>query len=302
MEDNSYARAEATRNWDRARREAVVSDLLSIFSARKNQLLPFDEVQTRLRLTHKNYRGLQDVPIDRILGSVGRYRDFTRTFLPRHDDLRERWERVNASTFSRGMRPIDVYQVGEAYFVLDGNHRVSIARQSGTDSVAAHVWEFETPVGLSADADLDELLIKAEYADFLRATGLDTLRPEAEIVFSTPGRHRELEYQIALYQLVLEKIDEEPVSYEDAVTAWYDMIYEPAIQIIREKGIMERFPGRTEADLFVWVWRHHQELEGRGVHSLAEAVEGVGAQASRPLPARLWHSLMRFIRTLGSGG
>lgn len=300
MDNNLYARAEANRNWDRARRDAVISDILSVFSNRRNYLLSFDEVQTRLRLTHKNYRGLQDVPVERILGSVGRYRDFTRTFLPRHDDLRERWERVNASAFSRGMRPIEVYQVGEAYFVLDGNHRVSIARQTGMSTISAHVWEFETPVGLSAEADLDEVIIKAEYADFLRRTGLDVLRPEADIVFSTPGRYLELEYQIALYQLVLEKIDDEPVSYEDAVTAWYDMIYEPAIQIIRERGIMERFEGRTEADLFAWVWRHHQELEGQGIHRLADAVDSVGTQVHRPLPARLWGWLKSlFVPTEG---
>jgi hypothetical protein len=124
----------------------------------------------------------------------------------------------------------------------------------------AYVWEFPSPAGLSAEADLDEVLIKAEYSDFLERTRLNELRPEANIVFTTPGRYPEIAVQIDLYQEALSTIDEEDVSYEYAVTAWYDMIYTPAVMIIREQGVLKRFPARTEADLFIWAWRYNQEL------------------------------------------
>jgi hypothetical protein len=295
MEDNIIARTEARKNWDRARQHAIFEELLALISGRQDSLLSFDEVQARLRLRHSNYRGLQDIPIDRIRGSVGRYRDFTRTFLPRSNTMRDRWERVNKIALTRGFPPIEVYQVGEAYFVLDGNHRVSIARQAGMPSIQAHVWEFDTPVGLSADADLDELMIKTEYREFLASTGLDASRPEADIEFTTPGRYRELEYQIALYRSALERIDGELISFQEAAARWYDMVYTPAVQIIDQHGLLDEFPDRTEADLFIWVWRHHRELQQHGPISLEDAAEDVKRQASRPLLSRVWGAVTGFL-------
>ncbi len=293
-EENLFAKIRAQRDWERARQAAILEEILGAFSPGSVDLLSFEDVKRRLRLGQKNYKGLQDIEISRIRGSVGRYRDFTRTFLPRREDLRERWQRVDAVAVSRGYLPIEVYQVGEAYFVLDGNHRVSVARQNGASTIQAHVWEFPTPAGLSAQADLDELLIKAEYADFLEHTRLDETQPDLDIQFTAPGHYRELEYQIALYRQVLEKIDGEPISYPEAAAAWYEMIYTPAVQIIQQRGILKRFPGRTEADLFIWVWQHHKELKARGIASLSQAADEV-ARASSPL-RRLWERFAGWLR------
>ncbi len=285
-----YAVVQAGKDWDRARQSALVEDILGVFTRRSADLLSFEDVQLRLRLMQKNYRGIQDIELDRIRGSVGRYQDFTREFLPRNDSMRQRWQRVDTIAIIQGMDPIEVYQVGEMYFVLDGNHRVSVARQSGMKTIQAHVWEYATPVGLSPDADLDEVLIKAEYTDFLGKTKLNELRPEQEIVFTTPGRYRELECQIAMYQQVLEQIDQEPIDYPDAVTAWYDMLYTPSVQIIEERGVLEHCPNRTEADLFIWVWEHHEELRERGIKSLAQAADEVKA-SKRPFLAQVWEKI-----------
>lgn len=297
-EDSIVTRTRAGQDWERARQAATIEGVLSIFTSRSSGLLSFEDVRKRLRLKHKTYRGLQDIEIAHIRGSVGRYQDFTGTFLPRREDLRQRWLRVSAVTYSKGAPPIEVYQVGEAYFVLDGNHRVSVARQRGSPTIQAHVCEFPTPAGLSGDANLDEVLIKAEHLEFLDNTRLDELRPDHHIAFTAPGRYRELEYQIMLYQQVLEQIDEEPVSYEDAVTAWYDMIYTPSIQIIQEQGVLERFAGRTEADLFIWVWRHNEELRARGIASLAQAADEVAQPLPSRLASRVWQALTGWLRHL----
>jgi hypothetical protein len=270
-ENNALLMSEARRNWAQARQEAVIQEVMSVFSRRPTGLLSFDEVKNRLRLMQKNYRGIQDIELDRIRGSVGRYRDFTSTFLPRYDQMRERWERVSRVALSQGVPPIEVYQVGEAYFVLDGNHRVSIARQANIKTIQAHVWEFVTPFGLSADADLDELIIKAERADFLECTHLDRLYPDQNIVFTTPGHYRELECQIEGYRQALEQIDEMPFSYEEAVKAWYDMIYTPAVQIIRERGVLGRDPNRNEDHLIIWVLKNTQDQRAYGYSSVAKA-------------------------------
>src|SRR5689334_22125118 len=126
-EDNAIARLEARKNWENAWQGARIELLTNLLPSQSADLLSFDEVQERLRLSHKTYRGIQEIRLDQIVGSVGRYRDFTRSFLPRNPELRARWERVDAVVATRGGPPIEVYQVGEAYFVLDGNHRVSVA-------------------------------------------------------------------------------------------------------------------------------------------------------------------------------
>ncbi len=296
-EDHVILKSEAHQAWERARRAALLEDLLGLFHYKTSDLLSFEDVRRGLRLNQRQYRGLFDIPLKQIVGSVGRYRDFTRTFLPREDQLQQRWERIDAVAASKGLTPIEVYQVGEAYFVLDGNHRVSVARQVGAQTIQSHVWEFPTALGLSADADLDELLIKTEYADFLEHTRLDTLRPTCDIRFTTPGRYKELEYQISLYRQALEQIDGGPISYEDAVTAWYDMIYTPAVQIIRERNFLEEFPGRTEADLFVWLWQHNKELRKKhGMSHLTHAVDDLVRRNRLTWPESIWRAVAGLFK------
>jgi hypothetical protein len=261
MEDSSLlAHYESQEKWTRARRGVLVQRVVSTFKNCSVDLIPFEEVRTRLHLTQKYCRGLQDIELAHIRGSVGRYRDFTSAFLPRRNHLRQRWERVNTIVSTQEMPPIEVYQVGDAYFVVDGNHRVSAARQAGTKMIAAYVCEFVTPVGLSAEADLDEVMTKSEYAEFLNKTHLDKLRPGQEIIFTNPGHYPELECLITMFQEALEETQGEVTSYEDALLLWYDMVYSPAVHDIKKSGAMERFPNRTEADLFIWMWQHQQRL------------------------------------------
>lgn len=259
--DNILAQNDARKNWDRARSAAAWEQVTSLFSGGNNSLIPFDEVQKRLHLNNKVYRGVKEIPLDQIRGSVGRYRDFTQSFLPKSDTLRKRWEQVSAASYAKGLDPIEVYKVGDAYFVVDGNHRCSIARQNGQSTIEAHVWEFKTPVGLSAGADFEEVLLKEERQDFLAHTHIHDILPEAHIEFTELGRYREIEHQIDWYQQTLEKIDGEPFSYEDAVHAWYEMIYTPLVQLIRQRDLMRRFPERTESDLFIWLWKNHRYLQ-----------------------------------------
>ena len=84
-----------TREWEQARRTAFIQDALATFTQRPADLLPFEEVRQKLQLSNVRYLGLQDVPLDHIVGSVGRYQDFTRAFFPRRDDLQDRWRRID---------------------------------------------------------------------------------------------------------------------------------------------------------------------------------------------------------------
>jgi len=290
--------------WNQARRKAFWSRLSGALglSGMPVNLLSFEEVQRKLRLTQNAYRGLQQVPLDKIVGSVGRYHDFTRTFLPLVESDSIRWQRVAELQMESGLPPIELYKVGDAYFVKDGNHRVSVARHFGAKSIEAYVWEYETKVGgVPTHADVDDLIVKAEYRAFLDRTRLDLRRPEQQIVLTEPGMYPALEEEIELYRVNLERIDSEPHTFEQAALAWYDMVYTLAVELIRESDVLAQFPGRTEADLYVWVSAHRRELAERyGTQvSLRDAVADIASGQQKPgLVSRVWQSAVRLVQGL----
>src|SRR5690554_1406858 len=185
---------EAREDFRRARRQAALEELMARLRGRSPRLLSYDEVRRQVGERSRIRRGLQDVPLDAIVGSVGRYEDFTRTFLPRSDSMQERWARVKAvATELEGWQPIEVYKLGDAYFVSDGNHRVSVARQMGLETIPAYVTEIKTRVPLTPDVDLEELVIKSRQADFLKKTALDRSRPDADLTVTDAGGYDALE-------------------------------------------------------------------------------------------------------------
>ena len=146
-----------------------MQEILARITGKSTQLLSYDDVAEKLNLQVRVERGLQNIPLDFVVGSVGRYTDFTRTFLPRRGDSQQRWASVKAAMQAgEGLPPIEVYKVGDVYFVVDGNHRVSIARQEGFNTLQAHVIEFQTDIKLTPNIQPDDLIVKAEYVDFLK--------------------------------------------------------------------------------------------------------------------------------------
>ncbi|MHB1319387.1 MAG: hypothetical protein ACYCYF_12285, partial [Anaerolineae bacterium] len=169
---------EFTEVLQRARWRRLVSRLLH----REQRLLPYEEVKQRIGLREQRYRGLQPVPLDRIVGSLGRSGDFDRVFRPIQQNLESKWVSVNSAS-SAGVRlpPISLYRVGEAYFVVDGHNRVSVARQQGQAFIDAEVIEVSSRVPVTADLTLDDLDTLAAYRGFLDETRLDILRPEQNV-------------------------------------------------------------------------------------------------------------------------
>jgi nucleotide-binding universal stress UspA family protein/uncharacterized ParB-like nuclease family protein len=273
----------ALRDFRRARRKADLQEVVARLTGRPASLLSYEEVRQRLKVEETGKRTLQEIPLDAIVGSVGRYKDFTRKFLPRLESDKERWARVKESVDAMGLQPVDVYQVGQVYFVLDGHHRVSVAKQIGAETILANVIEVHTKVHLSPKDQPDDLIIKAEYADFLEHTHLDQFRPKAEMKVTAPGRYKSIEEQIQIFGYNLSQ--EQEIPYEEVVTRWYDEIYTPVVQVIRQRGILREFPGRTEADLYLWVSKHRQELVdelGWGIDSETASVDLVNQFSSKP--------------------
>src|SRR5215203_1418762 len=136
---------QADRDFGRARRRASLRRLKSRLRgepASQNALPSFDETRRSLKAFNRLRRGRRVVDLEKVVGSVGRRADFDRAFMPLRASAGERWKRVDLA-FHRGvdLPPITLYRLGDAYFVEDGNHRVSVARFHGAEWIDADVTE-----------------------------------------------------------------------------------------------------------------------------------------------------------------
>ncbi len=276
----------ARDDFRRARRMAVLNEISARLRRKPVGLLPFEEVRKTLKASGEEQQGLQTIPLDSIVGSVGRYTDFTRDFLPRRDNTASRWVRVKTAIRSSGqLRPIQVYKIGEVYFVLDGNHRVSVARERGANEILAYVTEIHTKVRITPETDLDDLILKAEYVEFLEKTQLDETCPQYDLSVTAPGQFPILENQIALLRQQKEKQEHQKITFEQAAQTWCQEFYTPVVKAMRERGVLRDFPNRTEADLYVWILKHqeklHQEL-GWNLEPTVVAADIADQHSSRP--------------------
>ena len=263
-------------------------------------LLSFDDVAGRLQVTGKAAAGRAAIPLEAIVGSVGRYGDFTRTFLPRRNSDAQRWAHVRAASDVTQLPPIDVYQIGDAYFVLDGNHRVSIARQQGTTHIDAIITAVQTRVPLAPDDDPDTLIVKTEYASFLADTHLHQSRPTADLRVSAAGQYAHLENLIEVHRYLLEEREQRVLDYREAVARWYDEAYMPIVEAIREQGILRYFPKRTEADLYVFIATHQAQLRAKMGWDVAPDMAAANLIQAKPVPrkdrlSRVFQWLRRLI-------
>ena len=253
------------------RTRAFLQEMLSLLRGQSAELLCFDDVRARLRLRAESYKGLQDIPVDKIVGSVGRHKEFTQTFLPKSNETRERWSRVYAKMNSmEGVPPIEVYKVGDTYFVRDGNHRVSVARQIKAKTIQAHVTELPTEIKLEPGMTLEDLDDAALYLNFLDQTELKYTRPHHQsIQLSDPSGYAELLAHIYLHGQVMEQIRGEPVLMSEAAADWYDNIFRPAVTLIRKHHVLERTgeeKEHNEADLYVWMVDHLRDIRRQFGH------------------------------------
>ena len=262
MSPDQYNFQRAIHDFQSARQKAAIQEVLSRITGKSTQLLSYEEVADKLKLRARTERGVQHIPVDAIVGSVGRDTDFTRAFLPRRAVDQQRWANVKAAMEDgAGLPPIEVYKVGEVYFVMDGNHRVSIAKQEGFTTIEARVIEVRTNVPLTPDVQPDDLISKAEYAEFLEDTRIIDLRPNVDLSVSIAGQYEKLMSQIYLQKFIMVEDQKLNASLQDAVEAWYDNIYIPLAEIIRDRGLLRLFPDRTLTDLYIWISENRTALE-----------------------------------------
>ena len=288
MTENQYKYQMAIHDFQTARQRAAVQEVLARVTGKSNQLLSYEEVAEKLKLRARTERGLQNIPLDAIVGSVGRYTDFTRTFLPRHDNDQQRWAGVKTAVESgEGLPPIDVYKVGEVYFVVDGNHRVSIARQEGFTAIQARVIEFQTDIKLTPDVQPDDLIVKAEYAEFIETTRLTETRPNVDLGVTSCCQYDKLMEEIRICQYLLQEEGRRDITLQDSAATWYDTKYIPLAEAIRDRGLLHWFPGRTITDLYIWIAENRAALEkelGWEIHSDITATDLILERSAQSEP------------------
>ncbi len=296
-EGSRAAYALAVMDFRRARRKAALREVLARLAGGRRDLLSYEQVRDKLRARETPGWRLEDIPLNSIVGSMGRYKDFTRDFLPLERADEGRWARVKvAMDGAAGLPPIEVYRLGGAHFVLDGNHRVSVAREVGASHIQAYVKEVQIKVALSPDVRPDDLIIKAEQAEFLDRTRLDEIRPAADLTVTSAGRYDVLEAQIEAHRDSLRLQGAAGVSEAELVGSWFDRVYLPVVHSIRRISLLREFPDRTETDLYVWIAQHRADLEsslGWGIRPESAAAD-LTARAGR----RFRRVVARFVERI----
>ncbi len=293
----------ARSDFESARRKSFWRAITSWITGSSNDLLPYAEVRKNIPMSGQRDIGLRQVPLDQIVGSVGRYLDFDRTFLPRHTFTSSRWMDIDRAHLQDiFLPPVELYKIGDAYFVKDGNHRVSVARERGQVDIDAYVIEIDVPIQIGPDANIDDIIRKKEQADFLIQSGLNDIQNGSQVELTLPGGYDKLLEHIHVHRWFMGIERKQPVRWRDAVKSWFDEVYLPLVKVIHESKILRKFPGRNETDLYLWIIEHLWYLrEEYSDVSLEEAVEHFANRYAEDPLSRLFQVIRNAARSLVGG-
>lgn len=295
----------ASEDFSKARTRELLQRVSGLLGSQEDRLLSLDEVKAILRPGSETYEGIQAVPIDLIVGSEGRYRDFNRHFLPRHDHLKTRWVRVDMAHYEDvPLPPVRLYKIGGVYFVRDGNHRVSVAKLRGQNQVDAEVSSLDAEVPLRPGMTIEELkreVLSFEKRRFYERTGFGKVTGDESLDFTSPGRYEEILEHILVHKYYINQGRPDEIPLPAAIKSWHDTVYRPVIEAIDELDLLSRFPGRTASDLYVYIVKYWDELKRKyGLsYPLEEAARGYGELFGTEKPTRLEEAKAKLLRLAG---
>jgi hypothetical protein len=256
--DTGLPRADAQYDFSRARRRRALARLSARLRRADdvNHILPFEEVVQALGRVGERRLGEQTIPLDSIVGTVDRSREFDRAFRPTSQRVRERWERINlAQRTGTAMPPIDVYRIGDMHFVKDGHHRVSVARALGHTDINAYVTEVLTQVGANHEIRLRDLPLKSHERLFYERVPLP---PEARrrIHLGDEWTYAALAEAVEAWGFRVIQARERPMSRHEVAEAWFREEYEPVVAMLDEAGLIPKGVTDTEAYMHVAALRY----------------------------------------------
>jgi hypothetical protein len=247
--DTGLPSADAQYDFSRARRARALARLSSRLRRAEdvNHILPFEEVARALGRIGERRLGEQLIPLDSIVGTVDRSREFDRSFRPTSPRVRERWQRINlAQRKGQTMPPIDVYRIGDLHFVKDGHHRVSVARALGYHDISAYVTEVLTELGAGREIRLKDLPLKSHQRLFYERVPLP---PEARerIHLSDEWRYAALAEAVEAWGFRVIQARQEGMSRHEVAEEWFREEYEPVVRMLDEAQLIPKGVTDTEA-------------------------------------------------------
>lgn len=249
--DTGFPVADAENDFQRQRRGAVLAQLSARLRREPDDVsivLPYDEVIAALGYESERGVGLKVIDLDRIVGSVDKTRDFDRRFRPTSGRVRQRWERIAvAQRRGQAMPPIDLYQVGELYFVRDGHHRVSVAHALGLDVISAYVTQVRTRLSPTGVQRRGDLLVKS-YERIFEARAPLPPQCRAQIEVSNPWSYAELAENIEAWGFRLMQDRGHYLRRDEVALAWYEQEYRPVVGMLHEADLVG---GDTEAEAYL---------------------------------------------------
>lgn len=264
MQPNIF-KFQAHEDFVKARNKAWVNDLQNLMNPDKKKLLSFNDVKKILKPQNEVYAGLKVVPIKKIVGSEGRYNDFDNHFLPRSNELKQRWMNVDEAHLSDVvLPPIQLYELGGLYFVRDGNHRVSVAKAQGVEFIDAEVTSLQSEIQLPATVQQNTLLeavITYEKRVFYSETHFGDLTDCWDLDFTATGRYDVIYNHILVHKYFINEQQSSEIAFTDALVSWYTTVYLPVIAVIEKYRLLADFKNRTKSDIYVWVVKHWDRLK-----------------------------------------
>lgn len=271
-------RVDAESDFMRARRHQVLSALAARLRNDTDvvQSMSFDEVVEALGRRAENYLGTKLIPLDAIVGSVDKVRDFDRRFRPTSGRSRQRWERLaRASRTGEVIPPIEVYQVGDYYFVQDGHHRVSVARSLRLDVIEARVTAidtFLTPVDIGARADLERKFWRRLMLERVPFTG----EARAAVAVDDPFDYGVIAETVEAWAARTMHAEGAYLDKATMASRWYAEEFRPVVDMIEEAGIRGEDERPAEAYLRVAGERYRLIREHEWNAEVMEAVTRKG--------------------------
>ncbi len=256
---------ESREDFSRARSKARMQSLLSALQWKNTTLLSFYEVTKLVKPRLETYRGVMPIKIDNIIGSEGRYHDFTLAFYPKKEMLRSRWQSIDdAHHKDIILPPISVYKLSEYYFVRDGNHRVSVAKSQGVEFIDAEVVELDSQIHLEpgmTKRQLIKVVVEYERERVIEEYNLNEMIDMEIVKFSSPGMYAELINHILVHKYYLNQSQTQEISFQEAAVDWFREVFLPIFRQIKEDHLLQTFPGKTYGDLYMWIVRRWDELK-----------------------------------------
>jgi hypothetical protein len=250
--DTGFPAQDAQDDFLRARRRRVLAQLSALLRLEPGDvdvMLSFDEVVDALGRVGERDLGVTSLPIESIVGTVDRRKEFDREFRPTSSRARARFERI-AEAARRGVSlpPIDVYRIGELHFVRDGHHRVAVARAQGRDTIDAHVVEVLTRVAAGSSIALDDLPLKSHERLFHECVPLPP-EARARIALTDPIEYGALAEGVEAWGYRLSQHDERYFDRPQTALRWFLEEYVPVVAILHDADLIGRRETETDAYL-----------------------------------------------------